>query len=56
MSLRLPTEEIWRKVSEQLQSIKVLCFAVGLVHGFLTTRQIVGTAGKSIYVHHWCSR
>ncbi|XP_067941284.1 uncharacterized protein [Watersipora subatra] len=47
ISLSLVSEEMWAKVDKEKQSIKVLCFAIGLVHGFISTRQIVGTAGLS---------
>lgn len=54
-SLRLVTEELWVKVGEQLQSLKVLAFAIGVVHGALSSRQIVGTAGNvsfQVYMVH----
>lgn len=45
-SLKLISDDMWAKVGDQLPSIKVLSFAIGIVHGMLSSRQIVGTAGK----------
>ena len=47
-SLKLIPDDLWAKVADQLPSIKVLSFAIGIVHGMLSSRQIVGTAGKKL--------
>lgn len=45
--MKLISDELWSKVGEQPMPIKVLSFAVAVVHGVLSSRQIVGTAGDA---------
>ena len=47
-ALRLPDDDNdWAAIANMLPSAKVLSFAVGVIHGLLSTRQLAGAAGMS---------